>query len=360
MRPLARGALPIVGLLAAAGWAVFRSGVNLHPTTQDITEAAAIWPVRPDSWMTAYYSDSPLNLLTFRALGLETPIQMQQVSLVVALIAVALLTWWIIRSTASPFSVQAGRLLVLSPISAVLLTTIGSYDAFTVLCWVMALWMWSRFRAWWMLVAGIPLGIQHFEHAALGAAALCLAWLALRTTLPAALATKNPAWLLPGIALGKLVLVVTFLANGQTAIGRTGWIERYLIDWTKNGISTLPILIYSLFAGLWILVFFVFLRTDSRRGKLFLLAAFAVGAVGLIFSADRPRVFVVIMLPTLVIGIISFIRSPHTTITDRRVVEGAAWIAPPVILAGRSAVNSDVLEFAYQTVMWMSGLGSPV
>ena len=359
LRGPAQGVLAVTGLLAAVAWALFRSGVNLHPSTEDITGAASIWPVRPDSWMTAFYSDSPLNLIVFRVLGLEAPIQMQRLSLIFALVAVAVLVWWQFRTVDSPFAMQAARLVVLSPIVAILLTSIGSYDAFTVLCWSLALWMWSRFSKWWMLLAGIPLGIQHFEHAALGAVALSLAWLALKATLPTALSHKNPVWLLPGIGIGKLLLILTFLVHGQAAFGRTGWIERYLTDWLKNGISTLPILVYALFAGLWILVLFVALQTGSRREKLLLLAAFTVGIIGLTFSADRPQVFVVIMLPSLIVGIMSFLRSPQTTVTERRVVEAAAWIAPPVVLGGRTAVNSDVLEFAVQTPIWMSGMGSP-
>lgn len=328
-------------------------------TTDDLRDAALAWPGRLDSWMAQFYADSPLYIGTYRLLGLSTSVDVVRLSLIVDLLSLAFLVWWMVASTGGLQRWRAGRLILLSPIAAILFATVGSYDGFTVLAWTVALWCWRSGSKWLLAIGGVLLGIQHFEQTLLGAAALTCTWLALRPDLPDRLRKVNPAWTVPGILVGKIMLVAIFTLSGESPTGRSGWIERFLAEWTKVAVVTLPYLVWSLFAGLWVLVALVYMRTSDRRARLLLLAAVGIGLLATAVSADRPRVFVVVILPSLAIAILAYLRSEGASAVELRAVELVAWLAPPIVLAGKLAVNVNIVDNAYVTFMWVTGLGGP-
>lgn len=348
----------MIGILAALAWSMVRSGFIMTSVPEDLVAAAAIWPQRTESWMTQFYADSPLYILSARVLGLEDNIGIIRQGFIVSLIAVVVLAAWAARVTPTGQRARASRLALLAPISAILFSTIGSYDAFTALVWAVAMWLWLTGSRTALVLAGALLGIQHFEQSGLGVVALLCTWFALRNQLPDPLGKLSPAWMLPGLVAGKAVVVLVLVLNGQSATGRAQWLSTYLLEWTKVGLATLPYLAWSLFAGFWLLLFMLWSRSGARA-RWFLLAALATGLIGMGTSGDRPRVFVLILLPSLLVAITVYLREPDRPRLELRAVEALAWIGPPVILAGKIALNSTIIDNGYVSFMWLTGLGGP-
>jgi len=334
----------IIGVLTAALWVVLRSGTGIVPGADWHYDATPIWPARPsnpDEW---YLSDSPLGILIARALGLDNLQQFLQLHAVVVVLALSVLAAWAyVVTEGDDAKWRAARLSVLAPVGAVLLTWIGRYDAFTVLIWGIALFCWASGRSTLLVGAGILLGFQHFEHSLLGATALWLTWLALRLRLPASLQQVNPLWLLPGILVGKLSLVVIFAVQGLPVTGRADWIERFFFDWTVVAISIFPLLLWSLFAGWWALVISLYLESTHRK-RLLLLGAFFIGVVATLLSGDRPRVFILILVPAVALSAVAFVGSDDKNKRRKVLVEAIIWIAPPLIFWGDAVTNVNVVD----------------
>ncbi len=333
-----------LGIALAGLWAVLRSGTGIVPGADWHFAATPIWPERPlnpDEW---YLSDSPLGIIAARLLGFDTVQQFLQLHAVVVLLALSLLAAWAFVATADRGARwQATRLSLLAPTGAILLTWIGRYDAFTALVWALALFAWSTRRRVLLVAAGLLLGFQHFEHALMGAFVLWLTWMALRPQTPDSLRHTNPLWLVPGIALGKLALVVVFATQSVPISGRVDWVERFIYDWTVTAVSILPLLIWSLFAGWWAVGASLYLDA-SRRGRRLLLLALMVGILATLLSGDRPRVFVLIFLPAIALGSVVFARSALSDTKKRRLVEVIVWLAPPFIFWGDAVTNVNIID----------------
>jgi hypothetical protein len=169
---------------------------------------------------------------------------------------------------------------------------------------------------------------------------------------------SNPLWLVPGIVIGKALLTALFVVTGGLPTGRTEWLGRYVTEWTKIGIATFPYLLWALFAGLWLVVVIVWLRS-RWASRLLLIAAAIPGLFGTILSGDRPRVFVFILLPALMITVVALLNRKSTRASEARLVEIIAWLAPPLILAGKTAPNANIFDNGYVSIMWITGLGGP-
>jgi hypothetical protein len=348
----------LFGAGAALLWAMARSGFTLNPVLEDMVTAADLWPQRTEAWMTQFYADSPLYIIAANAFGLVNEVGLVRQSFVVAVAALIALAAWVWRFTLPPQKFRGARLLILAPIGAVLFSSIGSYDPFTALAWAIALWLWVSGRPLLVIAGGLALGVQHFEQALLGITSLFLAWLALREDLPDKLRMSNPLWLVPGIVIGKALLTALFVVTGGLPTGRTEWLGRYVTEWTKIGIATFPYLLWALFAGLWLVVVIVWLRS-RWASRLLLIAAAIPGLFGTILSGDRPRVFVFILLPALMITVVALLNRKSTRASEARLVEIIAWLAPPLILAGKTAPNANIFDNGYVSIMWITGLGGP-
>ena len=348
----------VLGTGLALVWAMVRSGFTLNPVLEDMVASAAVWPQRTEAWMTQFYADSPLYIFFANALGLVSEVGLVRQSFVVAVISLVALATWVWRFTLPSERYRGARLVILAPIGAVLFSSIGSYDPFTALAWSIALWLWTTQRSLLVISGGLILGIQHFEQALLGSVSLVLAWLALRDDLPERLRLSNPSWLVPGVVIGKGLLTTVFLVTGTLPTGRTEWLSRYVTEWAKVGVATFPYLLWSSFAGLWLTVVIVWLRS-GRTSRLLLISAAIPGVLGTALSGDRPRVFVFILLPALLIAIIALLNRKSTRSMEARLVEIIAWLAPPLILAGKTAPNANIFDNGYVAIMWITGLGGP-
>jgi len=347
----ARGSalLGVVGVVVAMLWSILRAGPTVTPSLEAIVDAARIWPERLSGEFVAFYTDSPVGLLIIRGVGAVDPTSALRVSVVFLLLATlgwAAWAWW---ATEGSQRWRAARLAVLAPLTGVLATWIGFYDPFTVMAWLVILFAWLSRSRLLLVISGVLLGFQHFEHGVLGLAALALTWWAVRRDLPNRLQAMNPLWALIGVVAGKAVLLAVMAASGSALSGRTSWLSTYLPEWTKVGANTAPILLWSLFAGAWALVIAYWLALKERRTRLLLLAAFAVGVIATVLSGDRPRVFVIVMAPALLLVTIAYLhrRSEHTQ--ELRLVESVMWLAPAVTLWGAEVVYSNVIDQAITT-----------
>ena len=351
-------AASLAGTAVALIWAIGRSGFTLNPVLEDMVAAAELWPNRTDAWMTQFYADSPLYIVSAQVLGLVDEVGLVRQSFFVGVVSLVALAAWVWRLTYTPERYRAARLVILAPIGAVLFSSIGSYDPFTALAWALALWSWISGRKTLMVLGGAILGIQHFEQALFGSAALALSWVALRSDLPQDLRRVNPVWFIPGIVTGKALLLLLFTLTGGSSTGRTEWLGRYVVEWFKIGVATLPYLLWSTFAGLWVVVVLIWLRSE-KVSRLLLLASVVPGIAATLLSGDRPRVFVFVLLPTLLIAVVVFLNRSSTRAMEKRLAEIIAWIAPPVILAGKTAPNANIFDNGYVAIMWITGLGGP-
>lgn len=341
--------ISFAGVIAAMVWAIFRAGPTVTPSLSTIVDSARIWPERLSGEFATFYTDSPVGLLIFRATGANESTSVLRCSALFMIIALAVWAWWAWLAVDGPQRWRAARLAVLAPLTGVLATWLGFYDPFTMLAWLAVLFAWmSRSRAL-LVIAGVLLGFQHFEHGVLGMVALALAWWAVRLDLPDRLRDSNPAWALLGVAIGKAILLVVMTASGSALSGRTSWLSTYLLDWTKVGVNTAPILLWSLFAGAWALVIAYWLGQGDRRARALLVAAFAVGIVATILSGDRPRVFIIVMAPALLLVTIAYLRRRSNHPSELRLVETLMWIAPAITLWGAEVVYSNALDQAITT-----------
>jgi hypothetical protein len=338
-----RRALSILGVAAAALWTLMRSGTGIVPGADWHFAAVAIWPRRPLNPDEGYLADSPLGILVFRGLGLHTLQQFLILSAAAIVLSMAALAIWAYITTGSPAKWQATRISLLAPIGAVLLAWIGMYDPFTALAWAAFLFAWASRNRILMALAGVLLGFQHFEHAFLGVAALTLTWVALRAALPPTLSSRNPTWVLPGLVVGKLILIAVFWTQGTQIGGRNQWLGPYIHDWSAIGANVLPLLLWSLFAGWWAIVSFLALDS-SRKQRVYLAAAFLVGLSATFLSGDRPRVFVIVLLPSVALAGVAFARQVKPGSRESRVIEAVVWLGTPILFWGKDVANANIID----------------
>jgi len=219
--------------------------------------------------------------------------------IVAIVLAVTLLATWAARNTIAGDRWASARFVLLSPITAVLLITIGLYDPFTVIGVAAGFWAWSNSNRWFLMVVGIYLGFQHFERGLLVLIIWMLALASLRDQLPLRLRNMSqPAWLLPGLVVGKIILMIALTAQGLPALqGRSSVFSDYLSTAIRAGAGNFPAYVWFSFAGLWLLVIISFLRMRETKSRILLVSAIAIAALFSLVTVDTIRVTVIITLP---------------------------------------------------------------
>ena len=348
--PVARSWVAPISIAAAAVWAVLRSGAGALPPSDLATLAtvAQSWPRSSSGPLPDNYVNNPLAQLLAQLVNATTPSQFLLMHTVVVVIAISGLGLWAFSSARGPARAQATRLVLLAPIVAVLLTWMGFYDPFTVVCWLVALFAWRSGWRWAMVLGGVLLGFQHFEQAAAGAAAWILLWLALRSDESFA-RHRNPTWVLLGVPLGKLLLVVVL---SSADVGGSGSRIEWLVNPTllrqavASALNTGPLLLWSLFAGFWVVVAYVWLVMADRRQQVLMAAAVAIPLLLTVVTLDRPRVFAMTSIPVVLMLAVLF-ANRMSTLADRRLklaLESVLWLATPLIFWGDELFNLGAVD----------------
>jgi len=325
-------------------WAIARSGVGVYPALGWYLPIVSKWPERSTAEFEGYLSDSPVGIILANALGAESEKGFLILSFFTSVASLIALAIWVALQLETAEKWRGARLAVLAPVGVVLFTWIGSYDAFTVASWAIILFAWSYGSRLLFILSGALLGFQHFEHAVFGVVILTIVWFALKDGLPNRFTERNPAWLLIGLIAGRLVLEVIFRLSGESGNGRSEWIISFIVEWNKTGLNIAPQLLWSLFAGSWIVVFLLILSRCNKKIILYFAAAFSVGIVALLASGDRPRVFILVFFPALLIMIVVLLRSSDVSLREKRIVEIIVWIAPPLIFWGKEVANTNVID----------------
>lgn len=345
----------LVALMALL-WSAYRSGIGIYPALTWQWTAIESWPQRSSEAFQGYISDSPTGPILAKLLGLSSQNQYVFVHLLASLIVVLLLASWAFTQFENSHEKwMAVRLSFLAPISAVLFTWIGTYDVFTALGWAIALYAYTSRRRLLIFASGIFLGFQHFEHSLFALAILAITILALGDRPLRTLPPKPLWWMVGGLLLGKAFLGAIFIISGQGATARSEWVTTFVRDWTIAGINIGPQLLWSLFAGFWVLVLAVFLGLRAHRPRYLLSAAFTLGLVATFLSGDRPRVFIIVMFPALMIALVAYIANSRDSPRERKLVEISIWLAPPIFFWGSFVFNSNSLDLFIMTVNQLRG-----
>ena len=335
-----RGQLALTVL--AALWAVMRSGLGVYPGAQITLETASTWPFPSDPRPSEqFYVESPLGMLLARALGITSLPAYLWLHIALLLAGLTLISVLLLRTADGTLQWRSVRLFWLAPVVAVCWMWVGSYDAMTVVLWGGALLAYRLGSRPLMLVAGLALGFHATLQALLGIAVWWLVASSLSNDRPAR--STNPLWAVPGIAVGGIGLAWA-LAAGEHQ-GRLSVLGLEPLPLLRDGAQSFPLLLWSLFGGLW-LVLIIIWQYAHRRQRALLCLAFLIALGSLVIAQDRTRVFTLITLPALVLLIEWFGRHEHVWLTARgRVaVESLAWVAVPIVVWGTTVANSENLS----------------
>ena len=355
-RPTRATLVSFLVALMALLWSAYRSGIGIYPALTWQWTAIESWPQRSTEAFQGYISDSPTGPILAKLLGLSSQNQYVFVHLLASLIVILLLASWAFTQFENSHEKWlAVRLSFLAPISAVLFTWIGTYDVFTVLGWAIALYAYTSRKRFLILASGIFLGFQHFEHSLFALAIFAIIILALGDRLPRTLLPRLLWWMAGGLLLGRALLGAIFMISGQGATTRSEWITTFVKDWTVTGVNIGPQLLWSLFAGFWILVLALFLGLRNHRPRFLLAAAFGLGLVATLLSGDRPRIFIIVMFPALMLALVAYIANSRDSPRERKLVEFSIWLAPVIFFWGNSVFNSNSLDLFIMTVNQLRG-----
>lgn len=345
----------IGGIVVAFIWAVVRSGATVSPGLANAHNAAVIWPRIPGGEFSSFYADSAWGILIFRGLSLESEREFLLLAAFTAVVAVVVIAAWAAWAVPAESKSRAVRLMLLAPLPAVLFNWLGFYDGYTALAWAVILWAWATGSRLLLLIAGVPLGLQHFEQGLLGIIALTLVWYATRSNLREPLRSLMPTWSVVGLVVGKVILMSTLALNGSELSGRTSGVSAYYREWIITAINTGPMLLWSLFAGSWAIIILWWLRESRVRNQALVAFAVAIAVGAMLISGDRPRVFVMITAPLLLLLTVALLTRKDLSQRTWAGVEVFVWIGPPIALWGPVVVNSNALDHLIMTFRSLTG-----
>lgn len=317
---------------AAALWALVRVAPATIPDVAQTAARSALWPQRDLGEFTEFVRTSPIGQLAYRIGGALGTWEYLLVHAVAAVAAVALLAWWLARQVPVGRRGVAVRLVLLSPAAALLVVFLGSYDPFTVLGLAALLFAWAADSRWAMVAAGGYLGFQHFEQGLVVVTVASVAAYALQER-PGTGSRSTPAWAYLGLVLGKVALTIVLqIAVGDGLGGRSSYLVEY---WLRPALTSTvnfgPVLLLSLFAGLWALVVIGVLRLPARARVLVVLA-FVLCLIPMVVAADHTRIFVMCSTVPLLMLAADVLNGSDVSRRELVIVEAMAWIVVPLFV----------------------------
>lgn len=347
-------------LILAMAWVLVRTGVRPLLSLDDHLEVATAWPVLPVAQeFLGYTLSSPSGFLVYQIMGTPGKESFLWQQALVICSGIVVLSLAAIREIGSTHGWQAVRFLLLGSLGAVLVHWLGIYDSYTFLFWALLLLAWSFRSAATFAVAAFLLGFQHLNQAIFGLVAFFLAigFLGFWEKKSRILIVSGAA----GLILGKLIQVGIYLQAGNdlgvTAFGREGIAFSVAQVKTEFGYSlrTAPILLWSVFAGMWVLVLLVMRHLDNHRRWLL------IGLVTILFSVaalagDKTRVFVMMTLPLMFLLVVYFYKKEIDQ-QAKFYLEAIMWISVPLIVFAGSILpigwNGSLLDELLVFPAWL-------
>ena len=339
-----RTALVAFGVFAAVGaWVLWRTGPAPVGQLDFFEHSAATWPhtvLAPES---QYVLRVPWGQLAYRLLPAHSITTYLALQLGCLALSGVLLGAWLCRRLGMRPGLIAATVIALAPVSAVLLLTIGLYDAFSLLTWILLLIALGK-SGHWQLGAGLIAGIGDFEQITVGVVMVLLI-----PALPraAGLRPRGRA-LIAGLVLGRVTLEAYLHGVGVGSGSRLSYVAHwhvlsYLLGSTLgNG----PLIVWSALAGLWGFALTALLRswgawpTGARRN---LVIAVLIWAGACALSADHTRVLALTSFPLVVMGaMVIALRYPHWRILARMPQTWMLVLAPPVVIGGWDTITMGI------------------
>jgi hypothetical protein len=323
--------LPLALLVAALLWAWWRTGLGLLPNIDKHEFIAQSWPTPQIADRDGYILRSPIGLVLYQLSPFRGVLVFAALHAAALLGAYAAFAGWFLRHLGWHRGLIATTLLVLSPLTAVVMRWVGSYDAFYLLAWAAVLW---TLRARWpaQLAAGLVLGVQNAEQGIVG---LLLFWL-LRGFVTRGEPYARPIAALAGAVLGKLLLEGYLHSAGAVSGSRATWLANWaLLEPTlSSALMMLPVIAWSGLCGLWFFVPQLPRVTWTRPVVLRLLAAAGLWLGTAIQAADHSRLLSLTLLPVVLLGIREVVATRFSSLES--LWRSYAWwvlvIAPPTIV----------------------------
>ena len=316
-------------IAAATSWAVYRSSPAL--LSEDFLKYAIRWPFLDAPEGTDFMRSSPTGMLMFHLVGGSGRFEFILFHIAALTASSGALAWWVARNASHGSRARSVRFVILSPVFAVLLQSIGTYDSFTLIGIVVVLFGWQRRNTAVLAAGSAYLGFQHFEQAVVLSAVWWLAYQGLQTRLPQHLqGLISPLWLVPGFLVGKLLLTLTLAAYRAPIFGsRAENFAEWIGIASSIAINRLPMTLWGGLAGLWLIL----LLTSASLNRSQLLRLMMAIALALVFSTttiDNLRVFVLLTVPLAVLLIVIANNGEYARRSPLRLAaEGLMWLAPP-------------------------------
>jgi len=339
-----RTALVAFGVFAAVGaWVLWRTGPAPVGRLDFFEHSAATWPhtvLAPES---QYVLRVPWGQLAYRLLPAHSITTYLALQLGCLALSGVLLGAWLCRRLGMRPGLIAATVIALAPVSAVLLLTIGLYDAFSILTWILLLIALGK-SGHWQLGAGLIAGIGDFEQITVGVVMVLLIPVLPRA---AGLRPRGRA-LIAGLVLGRITLEAYLHGVGVGSGSRLSYVAHwhvlsYLLGSTLgNG----PLIAWSALAGLWGFALTALLRswgawpTRARRN---LVIAVLIWAGACALSADHTRVLALTSFPLVVMGAMVIAqRYPHWRILARMPQTWMLVLAPPMVIGGWDTITMGI------------------
>ena len=290
-------------ILLAVLWAFYRVGPQTSIALADDAARARAWPNPELDGLNSYTRTSPIGPILYKLTGSESAGVYISIHLLAIFLAITLISFWIYRHTTLKLNkVRGVRFMILGPVVGMLFISIGNYDPFTVIGFALALFAWRKNSRVGLIFAGLYLGFQHFEQGFVAIIAWSIAAVALRDLPPLDSTRWNPIWALPGVIAGKLLLSGIFALSGISSTeGRVAYFTD--ISWPRMAVTAsinhFPVLLLSIFAGLWVIAGYAFFLATTNRNRLLLILALALPALTSVTTLAQSRVFVMTTFPLI-------------------------------------------------------------
>ncbi len=206
-------------LVKSGLWAI----PNLHSSIRIAENPFILWEFRPHE---QYIFTSWLAPFLAWTIGATSPVAFMVLHVAFAMAFTLLFAWLTFSRLPEDQARIAMMIFAALPVSATAYFWVGN-DGLTLLLFTAALA--ARAHPVLAALAGLALGLQHFEQSTFAFAALAVASaLTLRFGGPDVFPWRTAAATLAGVIAGKLLLMLIFRIAGMAVVGREGWVAEYV------------------------------------------------------------------------------------------------------------------------------------